>query len=60
MCSCKQTPLQKVEARVASRGWSYIANSELKLIDEFIFQKLGDRPSNMEQRIEMYGTAKSK
>jgi hypothetical protein len=60
MCSCKNTPLQKVEARIASRGWNYIANSELKLIDEFIFQKINDRPANMEQRIEMYGNAKSR
>ena len=60
MCSCKQTPLQKVEARIASRGWHYIANSELRLIDEFIFQSIGERPGDMEQRIEMYGRAKSK
>jgi hypothetical protein len=60
MCSCKNTPLQKVEGRIASRGWGNIANSELRLIDEFIFSKLGVRPSSPEERIEMYGTAKSK
>lgn len=58
MCSCKQTPLQKVEARIASRGWGNIANSELRLIDEFIFTKLGVRPSTQEERIEKYGAAK--
>jgi hypothetical protein len=49
-----------VEARIASRGWNYIANSEIKLIDEFIFQKIGNRPGNMEERMNMYGTAKSR
>lgn len=58
MCNCKMTPLQKVESRIASRGWNYIANSELRLIDTFIQQKLNEVPSNMEQRIEMYGRAK--
>jgi hypothetical protein len=60
MCSCKQSPLQKVESRLASRGWGNIANSELRLIDEFIFTKLGVRPSTHQERIDMYGTAKSK
>jgi hypothetical protein len=60
MCSCKQSPLQKVESRLASRGWGQIANSELRLIDQFIFSKLGVLPSTQEERIEMYGTAKSK
>jgi hypothetical protein len=60
MCSCKQSPLQKVESRLASRGWGHIANSELRLIDEFIFTKLGVRPSTQQERIDMYGTAKSK
>jgi hypothetical protein len=60
MCSCKQSPLQKVEGRLASRGWGNIANSELRLIDEFIFTKLGVRPSTQQERIDMYGTAKSK
>jgi len=59
MCSCKQTPLQKVEARIASRGWGYIANSELRLIDQFIYTKLGVRPTSQEERIEMYGRAKA-
>jgi hypothetical protein len=60
MCSCKQSPLQKVESRLASRGWGNIANSELRLIDEFIFSKLGVRPSSSQERIDMYGNAKSK
>jgi hypothetical protein len=59
MCSCKHTPLQKVEARIASRGWGSIANSELKLIDQFILLKLGVVPSTLQERIDMYGNAKS-
>ena len=59
MCSCKNTPLQKVEGRIASRGWGSIANSELRLIDEFIFTKLGIRPFTAQERIDMYGNAKS-
>lgn len=58
-CGCKQNPLQKVEGRIGSRGWGSIANSELRLIDEFIFSKLGVRPTNQQERIDMYGTAKS-
>lgn len=59
MCSCKQNPLQKVEGRIASRGWNSIANSELRLIDQFIFTKLNEIPSNQQERIEMYGRAKT-
>jgi hypothetical protein len=59
MCSCKQNPLQKVESRIASRGWGHIANSELRLIDQFIFTKLNERPGSQEERIEMYGRAKT-
>lgn len=59
MCSCKNTPLQKVEGRIASRGWGSIANSELRIIDEFVFTKLGVRPSTQQERIDMYGNAKS-
>ena len=59
MCSCKQNPLQKVEGRIGSRGWGSIANSELRLIDEFIFSKLGVRPTTQQERIDMYGNAKS-
>lgn len=59
MCSCKMTPLQKVEGRIASRGWGNIANSELRLIDQFIYTKLGVMPSTQEERLEMYGRAKT-
>jgi hypothetical protein len=58
MCSCKQTPLQKVEMRMAVRGWKSLAISELQLIDEFIMKKLGVAPANQEERTEMYGRAK--
>jgi hypothetical protein len=58
MCSCKQTPLQKVEMRMAVRGWNALALSELELIDNFIFSKLGVKPNGQEERTEMYGRAK--
>lgn len=58
MCSCKQTPLQKTEMRMAVKGWDKLALSELELIDEFIFSKIGVRPNNQEERTEMYGRAK--
>jgi hypothetical protein len=58
MCSCKQTPLQKVEMRLAVKGWDRLALSELKLIDEFIFSKLGMSPNGQEERTIMYGRAK--
>ena len=58
MCSCKQTPLQKVEMRLSVKGWNGIANSELRLIDQFIYQKLGVMPSTQEERVELYGRAK--
>jgi hypothetical protein len=59
MCSCKQSPLQKVEMRLSIKGWNKLANSELKLIDQFIFTKLGLSPSTQEDRVELYGRAKS-
>jgi hypothetical protein len=58
-CSCKQTPLQKVERRIQSSGWTRLANSELGLIDIFIHTKLGEYPSNPTERIEMYNRAKA-
>lgn len=59
MCSCKQTPLQKVERRIVSSGWTRLSNSELGLIDAFIFSKLNEYPSSQSVRIEMYGRAKT-
>jgi hypothetical protein len=59
MCSCKMTPLQRVEKRIQSVGWTRLANSELGLVDIFIQQKLGEYPSSPSERIEMYSRAKA-
>ena len=54
------TPLQKVERRLTSSGCSRLANSELAIVDDFIFSKLGVRPSSQEDRQNKYGDAKSR
>ncbi len=59
MCSCKLTPLQRVEKRIQSSGWTRLANSELGLVDIFIQQKLGSYPQTPSERIEMYNRAKA-
>jgi len=52
------TPLQKIERRIQAGGFDRLAPSELVILDQFIFDKIGVKPSNMEQRKEMYGRAK--
>jgi len=52
------TPLQKVERRIQAGGFDRLAPSELVILDQFIFGKIGIQPSNMEQRKELYGRAK--
>ena len=59
MCSCKMTPLQRVEKRIQSGGWTRLANSELGLIDIFIQQKLSEYPNSPSERLEMYNRAKA-
>jgi hypothetical protein len=44
--------------RLATRGWSKIMGSEIRLVDEFIFNKLNLLPANQQEREEMYGRAK--
>ena len=58
MCSCKMTPLQKVERRIQAGGFDRLAPSELVILDQFIFGKLGIQPSNMEERKDLYGRAR--
>lgn len=57
-CGCKKTPLMRIEARMVGSGWAKLANSELGVIDAFIFDKLGLYPNGMAERISMYGDAK--
>lgn len=58
MCSCKMTPLQKVERRIQAGGFDRLANSEIAILDDFIFSKIGVRPRDIEERKAMYGRAK--
>jgi len=48
----------RIEARMVGSGWAKLANSELGVIDAFIFDKLGVYPNGMAERISMYGDAK--
>lgn len=57
-CSCKKTPLQKLEQRISVRGWDRLAPSETAIIDAFIYEKMNIYPSNPEERIELYKKAK--
>jgi hypothetical protein len=59
-CGCKLSPLDKVDKRLQSSGWNRLTLSEFKLIDNFINEKLGTRPNTPDERIDMYGRAKSK
>lgn len=58
-CSCKKTPLQKLEQKITTRGWTRLAPSETAIIDAFIFEKLGEYPTSASNRIELYQKAKS-
>lgn len=59
MCSCKLSPLEKVDKRIQVVGWNRLALSEFKLIDNFIFDKIGERPNTPDERIALYGRAKN-
>lgn len=58
-CSCGKSPLQKLDARIRSWGWVQLTPSYLRIADEFIQEKLGVLPSNMEERIDLYKKAKN-
>ena len=57
-CGCKKTPLQKLEQKIAVRGWGRLAPSETAIIDAFIHEKLGIYPSSLDERYELYSKAK--
>lgn len=59
MCNCKQTPLDKVERYLRANGWARISGSQMQVIDEFIFNTIGLRPTTNEDRPDLYGSAKS-
>jgi hypothetical protein len=57
-CGCKQTPLQRVETRLKSRGWTNLYPSEVAVIDAFIHNALGQYPTTASERISLYTDAK--
>jgi len=58
-CSCKQTPLQRTERKIQYWGWGGLAPSDLKVLDNFIFSKLGVYPTSDEERQTYYSQSKS-
>ncbi len=57
-CGCKQTPLQRVETRIKSRGWAKLYPSEIAVIDAFIHNALNQYPTSTSERITLYSDAK--
>jgi hypothetical protein len=57
-CGCKLSPLEKVDKRIQVVGFNRLALSEIKLIDNFIMNKLGQSPTTPQDRIDLYGRAK--
>jgi len=57
-CSCKKTPLERTERKIQYWGWDKLAPSDIKVIDNFIFSKLEQSPSTMDERINLYSIAK--
>lgn len=58
MCSCKQTPIQRLETRLKSRGWADMRQSDYNLLKQFIIDKLGVVPENDEQIRNLYPEAR--
>lgn len=59
MCNCKLTPLQRTERKIQYWGWNKLANSDLKVLDNFIYSVLQLTPSTMEERQSLYSQAKN-
>jgi len=59
-CSCKKSPIQKLDMRIRSWGWNGLTPSYLRIADEFIQKKLGVLPTDMEDRQRLYQEAKNK
>lgn len=57
-CGCRRTPLQRVESRIQSRGWTNLYPSEIAVIDAFIHNKLNQYPTSPSERITLYTEAK--
>jgi hypothetical protein len=58
MCSCKRTPIQRLETRLKSRGWADMRQSDYNLLKQFIIDRLGVVPENDEQIRNLYPDAR--
>ncbi len=58
MCSCKMTPIQRLETRLKSRGWADMRQSDYNLLKQFIIDRLGVVPENEEQIRNLYPDAR--
>ena len=56
-CSCNN-PIKKMEARVMSRGFERMSNSDILMMDNYIYSKLGVRPTSIDERKTLYAQAK--
>lgn len=58
MCSCKMTPIQRLETRLKSRGWADMRQSDYALLKQVIIDRLGIVPENEEQIRNLYPQAR--
>jgi hypothetical protein len=56
-CACND-PIKKLEARVISRGFERMSNSDIKLMDNYIHSKLAVYPTSMAERKDLFSQAK--
>lgn len=56
-CGCKD-PIKKLEARVMSRGFEAMSNSDVMMMNNYIHSKLGVIPTNIQERKDLFAQAK--
>ena len=56
-CSCND-PIKKMEARVMSRGFEAMSNSDIRMMDNYIYSKLEVRPTSIQERKDLFAQAK--
>ena len=59
-CSCKKTPLQRVERKIQYWGWEGLAPSDIKVVDSYIQSVFKVLPTTDEERKIFYTRAKQK
>jgi hypothetical protein len=58
-CACKNnTPLNRLETRLRSRGWAGMSASDYKFLANFIKEKLGVEPKDDQEIQILYPQAK--